>query len=144
MTLKSSCWNWFHGIAEYSCIRSHSVIQKTNQLESVSITLFKKTKSPLYTIKLVVLEKKDVPEKLFFRPGIDRQRPHHMELRITLPANSVTEVEWEFHKGFLKWTEYPPDAHRGFDLGPAVISAMLPVARNWTGIPRHVSTFDQR
>nr|SVE93542.1 EOG090X043F [Scapholeberis mucronata] len=85
----------------------------------------------------------DIPEKLYFRPGLDRQRPHHLEVRITLPANSVTEVQWEFQKGFLKWTEYPPDAHRGFDLGPAIISALLPVGRNWTGIPRHVSTFDE-
>ncbi|KAK4010532.1 GPI transamidase component PIG-T isoform X1 [Daphnia magna] len=85
----------------------------------------------------------DIPQKLYFRPGLDRQKPHHLELRLTLPADSVTEIEWEFQKGFLKWTEYPPDAHRGFDLGPAVISALLPVARNWTGIPRHVSTFDQ-
>nr|SVE91062.1 EOG090X043F [Daphnia sinensis] len=85
----------------------------------------------------------DIPQKLYFRPGLDRQRPHHLELRLTLPADSVTEIEWEFQKGFLKWTEYPPDAHRGFDLGPAVISALLPVARNWTGTPRHVSTFDQ-
>ena len=75
---------------------------------------------------------------------MDRQRPHHLEVRLTLPANSVTQIEWEFQKGFLKWTEYPPDAHRGFDLGPAVISALLPVARNWTGLPRHVSTFDER
>ena len=81
------------------------------------------------------------PGKLYFRPGLDRQRPHHLEVRLTLPANSVTQIESEFQKGFLKWTEYPPDAHRGFDLGPAVIS---PVARNWTGPPRHVSTFDER
>nr|SVE92314.1 EOG090X043F [Megafenestra aurita] len=85
----------------------------------------------------------DIPQKLYFRPGLDRQRPHHLELRLTLPANSVTEIEWEFQKGFLKWTEYPPDAHRGFDLGPAIISALLPVGRNWTGLPRHVSTFDE-
>nr|CAH0109039.1 unnamed protein product [Daphnia galeata] len=85
----------------------------------------------------------DVPQKLYYRPGLDRQRPNHLELRLTLPANSVTEIEWEFQKGFLKWTEYPPDAHRGFDLGPAIISALLPVASNWTGIPRHVSIFDE-
>lgn len=84
----------------------------------------------------------DGSNKLVFRPGLDRQRPHHLELRLTLPASSVTQIEWEFHKGFLKWTEYPPDAHRGFDLGPAIISAILPVARNWTGIPRHVSTLN--
>nr|SVE92937.1 EOG090X043F [Moina brachiata] len=84
----------------------------------------------------------DKQEKLYFRPGLDRQRPHHLELRVKLPANSVTEIEWEFQKGFLKWTEYPPDAHRGFDLGPAVITAVLPVARNWTGIPRHMSTWN--
>ncbi len=110
------------------------------------------------------------PDKMHFRPGLDRQRPHHLELRLKLPARSVTQIEWQFQKGthhpcgpyrqtdrcrsfmvsffaaegFLKWTEYPPDAHRGFDLGPAVISALLPVARNWTGLPPTVSTFQVR
>lgn len=85
-----------------------------------------------------------VVDKQYFKPALDRSRPNHLELHMNLPANSVTQIEWQFYKGFLKWTEYPPDAHRGFDLGPAVISTVLPVARNWTALPRHVSTFHER
>ena len=37
-----------------------------------------------------------------------------LEMLLTLPPNSVTELSIQFHKGFLKWTEHPPDAHHGF------------------------------
>ena len=41
-------------------------------------------------------------------------RPHMLEMLLTLPPNSVTELSIQFHKGFLKWTEHLPDAHHGF------------------------------
>ena len=47
-------------------------------------------------------------------PAKDRIRPHMLEMLLTLPPNSVTELSIQFHKGFLKWTEHPPDAHHGF------------------------------
>jgi len=47
-------------------------------------------------------------------PAKDRLRPYTLEMLLTLPANSVTELSIQFHKGFLKWTEHPPDAHHGF------------------------------
>ena len=47
-------------------------------------------------------------------PAKDRLRPHTLEMLLTLPPNSVTELSIQFHKGFLKWTEHPPDAHHGF------------------------------
>lgn len=47
-------------------------------------------------------------------PAKDRLRPYTVEMLLTLPANSVTELSVQFHKGFLKWTEHPPDAHHGF------------------------------
>lgn len=47
-------------------------------------------------------------------PAKDRLRPYTLEMLLTLPANSVTELSIQFHKGFLRWTEHPPDAHHGF------------------------------
>lgn len=51
---------------------------------------------------------------MHFTPAKDRSRPYSLELLITLPANSVTELSIQFNKVFLKWTEHPPDAHHGF------------------------------
>lgn len=35
----------------------------------------------------------------------------------------------------MKWTEYPPDANHGHYIGSAVITAQLPLAKNYTTIP---------
>ena len=51
---------------------------------------------------------------LHVTPAKDRLRPYTLEMLLTLPPNSVTELSLQFHKGFLKWTEHPPDAHHGF------------------------------
>lgn len=60
---------------------------------------------------------------------------------MTLPPNSVTIFTIhvlfiyvifnpKFEKAFLHWTEHPPDAHRGFDIGSAVITAYLPLSHS--------------
>ena len=59
---------------------------------------------------------------IYVTPGKDRLRPYTLEMLLTLPANSVTELSIHFHKGFLKWTEHPPDAHHGFYIRYALLS----------------------
>ncbi|KAJ2847213.1 Subunit of the glycosylphosphatidylinositol transamidase complex-like protein, partial [Coemansia erecta] len=62
------------------------------------------------------------PSASLFTPAIDRGRPSTMELALTLPAHSRTTLWYSFDKGFLKYTEHPPDANRGFNIGPAIVS----------------------
>ncbi|KAJ1825791.1 Subunit of the glycosylphosphatidylinositol transamidase complex-like protein [Coemansia sp. RSA 2599] len=62
------------------------------------------------------------PSTSLFAPAIDRGRPSTMELALTLPARSRTTLRYGFDKGFLKYTEHPPDANRGFNIGPAIVS----------------------
>lgn len=50
-----------------------------------------------------------------------------METTLRLPANSTTLVHMAFSKSFIAYTEHPPDAERGWDLPPAVISYLPPV-----------------
>lgn len=69
-------------------------------------------------------------------PGKERTRPYYLEVVVELPARSVTQISVEFDYVFLKWQEYPPDANHGFYIGAAIISALLPVARNFTGLPQ--------
>ncbi|KAJ1765446.1 Subunit of the glycosylphosphatidylinositol transamidase complex-like protein [Coemansia sp. RSA 1813] len=62
------------------------------------------------------------PTNTMFTPAIDRGRPSSIELTMTLPANTRTALRYSFDKGFIKYSEHPPDANRGFNIGPAIIS----------------------
>ncbi|XP_069677490.1 GPI transamidase component PIG-T isoform X2 [Periplaneta americana] len=73
-------------------------------------------------------------------PGKARTRPYYLEVVLRLPPRSMTEISIDFDYVFLKWQEYPPDANHGFYIGAAVITAMLPVGRNYTGLPQDGST----
>lgn len=57
---------------------------------------------------------------MYFQPAIDRGRPAVLEMAMTLPANSTTTLHVEFDMAYIKYTEHPPDANRGFDIGYAM------------------------
>ena len=60
---------------------------------------------------------------LHYEPGKHKTRPYHLELRLQLPARSVTTISFEVDKVFLKFTEYPPDANHGIYIGSAIIAS---------------------
>lgn len=60
-------------------------------------------------------------QSITYRPAIDRRRPTHLELLITVPPVSTTVMTYDFEKAVLRYTEYPPDANRGFNVAPAVL-----------------------
>ncbi|XP_013194759.2 GPI transamidase component PIG-T [Amyelois transitella] len=78
----------------------------------------------------------------YYSPGRSRQKPYHLELMLRLPPRSTTTITIDFEFVFLKWQEYPPDANHGFYIGSAVITANLPTAKNYTGLPVTGTTFD--
>lgn len=78
----------------------------------------------------------------YYSPGRSRQKPYHLELLLKLPARSRTTITIDFEFVFLKWQEYPPDANHGFYIGSAIISANMPTAKNYTGLPISGSTYD--
>lgn len=63
----------------------------------------------------------DAIKETYYRPAVDRKRPTHLELLITIPPASTLTLTYDFEKALLRYTEYPPDANRGFDAGPAII-----------------------
>ncbi len=77
----------------------------------------------LHTLKAKIngLEK-DVITEMYYRPALDRKRGTQLEVRILIPANSTVVLTYDFEKAILRYTEYPPDANRGFDIAPAVIT----------------------
>lgn len=61
---------------------------------------------------------------LFYRPAIDRKKGTHLELLIEIPPSTTVEMTYEFEKAGLRYTEYPPDANRGFDVPPAIVRVL--------------------
>ncbi|KAF7880207.1 uncharacterized protein EAF01_012055 [Botrytis porri] len=64
----------------------------------------------------------DVIQEMFYRPALDRKRGTQLEVRMRIPADSTVILTYDFEKAILRYTEYPPDANRGFDVAPAVIT----------------------
>lgn len=56
-----------------------------------------------------------------YQPAVDRKRAAHLELSLTVPPESRLTLTYDFEKAVLRYTEYPPDANRGFDVPPAVV-----------------------
>nr|CAD7200323.1 unnamed protein product [Timema douglasi] len=101
---------------------------------------------PVYfhTLKIVANGKEIKPVMKRYIPGKERTRPYYLEVALKLPGRSVTEISIDFDYVFLKWQEYPPDANHGFYIGSAIITALLPVGKNYTGLPQDGSTITSR
>ncbi|ORY93378.1 GPI transamidase component PIG-T [Syncephalastrum racemosum] len=87
----------------------------------------------LHTLQVDVLDTRtsehlssDVIEQMFYEPARDRERSTMLECQMVLAPHSIVTVSLEFDKVFLRYTEHRPDANRGFDVGPAVLTAQIP------------------
>lgn len=60
----------------------------------------------------------------FYKPAIDRKRPAHLELAVTIPPGGDLTFTYQFDKSLLLYAEYPPDANHGFAVAPAVVTVL--------------------
>ena len=65
-----------------------------------------------------------VIKDMYYRPAVDRQRGTQLELVMSIPPGSTVMLTYDFEKAILRYTEYPPDANRGFNVAPAVIRVL--------------------
>ena len=56
-----------------------------------------------------------------------------LQFILKLPPNSTVDVTFDVTKAFLRYTEHPPDAQRGWDLPPAVLMPLPDDAANRAG-----------
>ncbi|SPO04763.1 related to GPI-anchor transamidase complex subunit Gpi16 [Cephalotrichum gorgonifer] len=68
----------------------------------------------------------DLIKDIYYLPAVDRTRGTQLELRMVLPPSSTVFLTYDFEKSILRYTEYPPDANRGFDVAGAVITTLRP------------------
>lgn len=74
----------------------------------------------------------DIIKSIYYRPALDRRRGTQLELLLSVPAASTVVLTYDFDKAILRYTEYPPDANRGFDIAPAIIRVLPGSNRNST------------
>jgi len=60
-------------------------------------------------------------QETYFRPSLDRERGTQLEMHMSVPPASTVTISYDFEKAILRYTEYPPDANRGFDIASAVV-----------------------
>ncbi|KAL6709893.1 Subunit of the glycosylphosphatidylinositol transamidase complex-like protein [Coniothyrium glycines] len=85
----------------------------------------------LHTLRAILSNSTSSPLlETYYRPSLDRQRGTQLELRLRIPPSSTLTLTYDFEKAILRYTEYPPDANRGFDAAPAVIRVLSPLHAN--------------
>ncbi|KAI8635543.1 Gpi16 subunit [Xylariaceae sp. FL1651] len=74
--------------------------------------------------------KDDIIEEIYYRPALDRARGTQLELRMRIPPASTVFLTYDFEKSILRYTEYPPDANRGFDVAASIITILPSTSPN--------------
>jgi GPI-anchor transamidase subunit T len=69
-------------------------------------------------------DEKSLISDMYYRPAVDRERGTQLELVMTIPPSTTVMLRYDFEKAILRYTEYPPDANRGFNVAPAVIRVL--------------------
>lgn len=69
-------------------------------------------------------KQENVIQDIYYRPALDRERGTQLEVKLRIPPKSTVFLTYDFEKSILRYTEYPPDANRGFDVPGAVITIL--------------------
>ncbi|KJR80280.1 phosphatidylinositol glycan, class T [Sporothrix schenckii 1099-18] len=78
---------------------------------------------------------RDVIQDVYYRPALDRARGTQLEVRMRIPPGGMVFLTYDFEKSILRYTEYPPDANRGFDVAAAVITILHPPSSRAASLP---------
>ncbi|OAA57114.1 GPI transamidase component [Niveomyces insectorum RCEF 264] len=77
----------------------------------------------------------NVIQEVYYRPALDRARGTQLEVRMRIRPGATVFLTYDFEKSILRYTEYPPDANRGFDVAAAVITILHPAPISNRGVP---------
>lgn len=60
--------------------------------------------------------------EFYHEPAIEHLNPTILEMKMIIPKDSTTSIQFDFVKQYLLYADYPPDCARGFDVGSAVVT----------------------
>jgi len=72
----------------------------------------------------------DAISNISYIPSVPHARPTMFQSILTIPPNGTIHLTMDVSKSFLRYTEHPPDAQRGWDLPPAVFVPLSPYQTN--------------
>lgn len=107
-----------------------SVISNKSPTSSVSLVYLESipwfVKPYLHTLRSELAPSSQIKadqciKKMNYRPGQDRKRGTMLELTLDIPAAATLTLSYDFDKSILRYTEYPPDPNRGFEIAPAIV-----------------------
>ncbi len=106
-----------------------SVIKNPSSDEEVEIVYLDSLpwfmKPYLHTLRVRLDSTEESPiRETYYKPALDRKRGTQLELRLVIPPGATLTLTYDFEKAILRYTEYPPDANRGFDVAPAIIRVL--------------------
>ena len=64
----------------------------------------------------------DIISNISYIPPVARSRPATFQVTLNLAPQETVRIAMDVTKAFLRYTEHPPDAQRGWDLPPAIIT----------------------
>ncbi|EGN97089.1 hypothetical protein SERLA73DRAFT_56706 [Serpula lacrymans var. lacrymans S7.3] len=82
------------------------------------------------------VQRNDLISNLSYTPSVPHARPAILQSVLTLPPKSTLRLTFDITKSFLRYTEHPPDAQRGWDLPPAVFVPIISVGNRSDVLPR--------
>ncbi|KAF8184185.1 GPI transamidase component PIG-T [Pholiota molesta] len=110
-----------------------SVVITNHQTEAINV-LYLETMPWLLQFYLHTLEARidgvvepKIISDLTYIPSIPHSRPTTFQVALLIPPKKTVQISMDVTKAFLRYTEHPPDAQRGWDLPPAVLT---PVKRS--------------
>ncbi|KAF9225931.1 Gpi16 subunit, GPI transamidase component [Gyrodon lividus] len=81
----------------------------------------------MHTMKVQVsgIQRDDLISDILYHPPLLQENGQHgpsmLQAKLTVPGKRTLRLSIDVGKAFLKYTEHPPDAMRGWDLPPAVL-----------------------
>ena len=78
-----------------------------------------------------------------YKPSVARTSAHLWELTLLLPGEQRTTLKVDFERGYLRYSEYPADPYRGFEVPAAVIEGNLAAPHANSEGPAWVHLVDQ-
>jgi len=69
-----------------------------------------------------IIKTDDIISNISYIPPVPHSRPTTFQVVLNLPPQATVRMTMEVTKAFLRYTEHPPDAQRGWDLPPAIIT----------------------
>ena len=125
------------------------VLSNPSEASPVNLVLFESLpwflRPFMHTLKAEVIHSDfpfewDVVKDVYYRPAVDRERGTQIEVVLSIPPASVVMLTYDFEKAILRYTEYPPDANRGFIVAPAVIRLLNQTTQTGLVKPTYLRT----